>query len=258
MESTNLFAEEIAALTTALSLLEQDDAGKEAYRSALQLMVRHYERLMRETRRLITRSDRTERELNALNSRLHQLSTELEYKARHDNLTGVLNRGAIFERAAYFLKDMPISLIVLDIDFFKRINDEFGHPTGDAVLQEVVVRLHNTLGEFGEIGRVGGEEFTILLPHMEIEEALSVAEAARMAIVNHPFECGSLLSVSASFGVSCGERGSDFEETYGRADSALYCAKRAGRNRVEILVSADIPAAVQTTDTATALSSRIN
>ncbi|WP_293778217.1 GGDEF domain-containing protein [uncultured Oxalicibacterium sp.] len=245
MTDSDLFADEVAALASANALVCRNDATDAEYRVALELLSKNYERLMRETRRLIARSDRTELELNLLNSRLHQLSVELEHKATHDNLTGVLNRGAIFERAAYFLKDMPIALVVLDIDFFKRINDEFGHPVGDAVLKEVVVRLNDTLGEFGEVGRVGGEEFTILLPHMEPEEALNVAEGARSAIANHPF-ASIPLQVSASFGVSWGQQGSDFEDIYGLADAALYQAKRTGRNRVEIAPGCITPLNVST------------
>ena len=233
MADIDLFAHEAAALAMASALLDQPVADPAEYKEALALLARSHERLIRETKRLITRSDRTELELNVLNARLHQISTELDHKARHDNLTGVLNRGAIFERAEQYLKKMPISLIVLDIDFFKRINDEFGHPTGDAVLQELVGRLDKTLGEFGEVGRVGGEEFTILLPDMDFDEALEVAEAARIAIADYPFACVPLPQVSASFGVSWSKQDSNFEETYGLADAALYKAKRMGRNRVE-------------------------
>ncbi|MBC7202551.1 MAG: GGDEF domain-containing protein, partial [Pusillimonas sp.] len=114
---------------------------------------------MREMHRLIRHSDRTEAELNVVNARLQQLSAELEYKAHHDPLTGTLNRGAVFELAKSHLSNAPMSLIMLDIDHFKRINDTFGHPTGDAVLKELIYRLKTTLNQQGDIGRVGGEEF---------------------------------------------------------------------------------------------------
>lgn len=233
MAEIDLFANEAAALMMASSLLAKPNADKNEYKDALELLAKSHERLIRETKRLITRSDRTELELNVLNARLNQISSELDYKAKHDHLTGVLNRGAIFERAAQYLEKMPIALIVLDIDYFKRINDEFGHPTGDAVLQELVARLDATLGEFGEVGRVGGEEFTVLLPDMSFQEALEVAEGARIAIANYPFSCAPLPQVSASFGVSYGKQDANFEEIYAFADAALYSAKRKGRNRVE-------------------------
>jgi diguanylate cyclase (GGDEF)-like protein len=233
MADMDLFETETAALATAYDTLSRDGASAEDYRSALDELARNYQRLMRETRRLIARSDRTELELNTLNARLQQLSAELDYKARHDNLTGVLNRGAVFECAGHFLQQTSLSLIVLDIDFFKRINDEFGHPTGDAVIRELVTRLEAALGDLGEIGRVGGEEFTMLLPGIGLSMAMGVAEKVRKAIADEAFACLPQLHVTASFGVSWSDQSSDFEEAYGRADAALYQAKHHGRNRVE-------------------------
>jgi hypothetical protein len=99
-------------------------------RQALGDLLLAYERLLRETRRLVRRSDRAELEMNQLNSRLQDLAAELEHRATHDTLTGVLNRAAVIELVnQYFVHD-DLSLIVLDIDHFKRINDSFGHPTG--------------------------------------------------------------------------------------------------------------------------------
>lgn len=233
MADIDLFEAETAALAMACDVLSTDGMNADGYRTALDELARNYQQLMRETRRLIARSDRKELELNTLNTKLQQLSAELDYKARHDNLTGVLNRGAVFERANHFLKNTSLSLIVLDIDFFKRINDEFGHPAGDAVIRELVTRLETTLGDVGEIGRVGGEEFTILLPNLDLNKAMAIAETLRKAIADEAFSCFPRPHVSASFGVSWSEQDSDFEEAYGHADTALYQAKHSGRNRVE-------------------------
>ncbi len=233
MAPTDLFEVETAALVRVREALASEGMPADGYRTALTELVGHYERLMRETRRLIARSDRKELELNTLNAKLHQLSAELDYKARHDNLTGALNRGAIFERANHFLRKAPLSLMVLDIDLFKRINDEFGHPTGDAVIRELVSRLNEALRGRGEIGRVGGEEFTIILPEVELDAAMDIAETVRRAIADKAFTCLPSRQVTASFGVSWSEPGGDFEEAYGNADAALYQAKHRGRNRVE-------------------------
>jgi len=229
----DLFEVETAILARATQALANGADEVAPYRVALEELVRSYGRLMRESRRLIARSDRTEKELNQLNSRLKQLSDELDYKARHDNLTGALNRGAVFERAHHFLKNSALSLIVLDIDFFKRINDEFGHPTGDAVIRELVHRLQRSLEGKGEIGRVGGEEFTVLLRDTSLDEAVTLAEKVRVSIAAETFSCLPSHSVTSSFGVSWSSAGSDFEEAYARADTALYKAKHGGRNRVE-------------------------
>jgi diguanylate cyclase (GGDEF)-like protein len=235
MSNIDLFEAETAALARAYKALATNGLPADGYRPALEDLIRHYERLMRETRRLIARSDRTERELNTVNATLQQLSRELDYKAKHDNLTGALNRGAVFEHAAHYLQQGPLSLIVLDIDFFKRINDAFGHPAGDAVIRELVSRLTTTLSQAGsgEVGRVGGEEFTVLLPGMDVANAMRLAETVRHAIADRVFDCLPTHQVTASFGVSWSAAGGDFETAYGHADAALYQAKHAGRNRVE-------------------------
>jgi diguanylate cyclase (GGDEF)-like protein len=233
MSDIDLFEAETAVLANANEVLASDVVSADDYRTALKELVQGYGQLMRESRRLIARSDRTERELNLLNSRLKQLSDELDYKARHDNLTGALNRGAVFDLAHRFLEDSSLSLIVLDIDFFKRINDEFGHPAGDAVIRELVNRLRKSLDGKGEIGRVGGEEFTVLLRNASLDEAVQLAEKVRLAIAGELFSCLPSRPVTASFGVSWSKAGSDFEDAYARADAALYQAKHGGRNRVE-------------------------
>jgi diguanylate cyclase (GGDEF)-like protein len=238
MTDVDLFEVEAAILARATAVVAAGSTEPAPYRQALEELVQSYGRLMRESRRMIARSDRTERELNQLNSRLKQLSDELDYKARHDNLTGALNRGAVFEKAHAFLTASALSLIVLDIDFFKRINDEYGHPTGDAVIRELVNRLRKTLNGRGEVGRVGGEEFTVLLPGVRLEQAVQIAEEIRLSIVAEVFSCLPQHPVTASFGVSWSDMAHDFEEAYARADVALYQAKHGGRNRVEAEASA--------------------
>lgn len=233
MAESDLFSVEAGALARAEAALEQADLAPHALRPALCDLSMHYGRLMREMRRLIARSDRTELELNAVNAMLKKLGAELEHKARHDHLTGALNRGAVFERADHYLRSEALALIVLDIDFFKRINDSFGHPAGDAVIRELIARLKHALGGDGEVGRVGGEEFTVLLPGAQRDAAIAMAEAIRAAIAGRPFDCLPQHPVTASFGIACSSAGVDFEQTYARADAALYRAKNGGRNRVE-------------------------
>jgi diguanylate cyclase (GGDEF)-like protein len=233
MTDGDLFEAEAQALERANSVLASGTEDLARYRAALEELVQNFGQLMRQSRRLISRSDRTERELNQVNSKLKQLSDELDYKARHDNLTGALNRGAVFERARHILASSALSLVVLDIDFFKRINDEFGHPTGDAVIRELVERLNKVLGKAGTIGRVGGEEFSILLDGMGLDDAVAMAEKMRASIAAELFSGLPSRPVTSSFGVSWSEAGGDFEDVYARADEALYRAKRGGRNCVE-------------------------
>lgn len=232
MVDTFLFEAETQALEQAMAALATEHADPKYHRQALEDLTRHYRRLMRETHRLIKHSDRTEAELNAVNTKLQQLSDELDYKARHDSLTGILNRSAIFELAQRHLKTGSMSLILLDIDFFKRINDTFGHPAGDVVLQELVGRLSKTLAGRGEIGRVGGEEFTILLPRTELQESVAIAESIRLSIAKQTFSHLQSHPVTASFGVSFNKPGTPFEAAYADADAALYRSKNQGRNQV--------------------------
>ena len=228
----DLFEQEATALARAQRAHGDASLSAAQYRAALGDLVDHFERLMRESRRLIRRSDREERELNVLNEELHDLAAQLEYKARHDSLTGALNRGAIFERAGAQLQHGPLSLVVLDIDFFKSINDAYGHPAGDAVICEVVNRLRGAVPAAAEIGRVGGEEFSILLPEFDFESALRQAERMRQAIAGEPFVCLPGRVVTASFGVSWTAANGNFGDAYASADEALFEAKRGGRNQV--------------------------
>lgn len=230
----DLFTNEAEALEQVRSILALPEADAQVYRQSLSGLATHYERLMRETRRLIGRSDRAEREMNALNAQLQTLARQLEYRATHDALTGVLNRGAIIDMTAHALLSTGAVLIVLDIDHFKHVNDEFGHPAGDAVIQGIVACLRRIVGDDGAIGRVGGEEFTVLIPAGQLDEGLRMAEAIRQAIADHVFGHPVNRTITASFGVSANPQGTGFDTAYGLADSALYHAKRAGRNRVEV------------------------
>ncbi|WP_278388253.1 GGDEF domain-containing protein [Pseudomonas oryzihabitans] len=225
----DLFEQEAGVLQAARALYGADDADAERYRAALGDLTLHFERLMRETRRLIARSDRAEREMNALNQQLQTLSQQLEYRATHDALTGMLNRGAVIDQAGQALRQRGGAMIVLDIDHFKRINDEFGHPAGDRVIQAIARCLQELVQAPAIVGRVGGEEFTVLLPTLERDEALAMTERLRLRIAR---EKTGTAPVTASFGLSLNLPGTDFELAYGLADAALYRAKRAGRNQV--------------------------
>lgn len=232
MADVDLFQAEEAALARALAVHARANVDADAYRLALGELIARYQRLMREMRRVIRHGDRQERELNALNARLRQLAEQLDYKASHDSLTGELNRAAVIELVTQHLSRMATSLIVLDIDHFKRINDSFGHPAGDAVIVELVQRLKGALPATGALGRVGGEEFTVVLPGTDLDAATRIAEAMRRAVSDRPFDAVSGGQVTASFGVSWNADGTTFDHAYARADQALYSAKRGGRNRV--------------------------
>ena len=169
---------------------------------------------------------------------LDQLRIRAEFLADHDTLTSALNRRAWFEAGA---KGGEWCVAVIDIDHFKRINDTFGHPSGDAVLIEVTRRLTEAFQPVGGIvGRLGGEEFGVLLP-CSLEEAYRACEAARMAVNSDlvRLEDGRGIPVSVSVGLApwC-ETGQSRERsltrTYEEADRALYEAKNSGRARLVV------------------------
>jgi diguanylate cyclase (GGDEF)-like protein len=154
-----------------------------------------------------------------------------------DPLTGLLNRQGLrtrFEevRRQARVGDAPVTLILCDLDHFKRVNDSRGHHVGDRILCEVADRLRHTLRTFDLVYRIGGEEFLVLLPDVSEREGGRLAEQMRRAIERLGEASGT--GVTASFGVSAATGVEvDFDRLYRRADQALYRAKRAGRDRVD-------------------------
>lgn len=170
------------------------------------------------------------------NARLH---STVERQALVDGLTGLANRRAIEETLGNELARAArsgdnVCLVLADLDSFKAVNDEHGHPVGDQVLREFARVLEETVREIDLAGRWGGEEFALILPGADAADGAAVAERARRAIELRGIETpdGKLVVMTASFGVSAFPESSDLEELVSVADDALYRAKRAGRNRV--------------------------
>lgn len=167
--------------------------------------------------------------------RIHQ---EFEYQASHDSLTGALTRRAWMramedELQRWQRHGQPLSLLVLDLDHFKRINDTHGHLAGDRVLTQAAKAARDTLRAIDKLGRYGGEEFIVLLPATDAAAALLVAERLRAA-VKADAAAGSGPACTVSIGVSSVQSAEDdFPSLFARADAALYRAKQAGRDRVE-------------------------
>jgi len=165
---------------------------------------------------------------------------QMEILAMRDGLTGLLNRRAIEEYAeAEFnltlRKERVLSVIMLDIDHFKNINDRFGHNCGDHTLQQVAKILKEDLRIYDRIGRWGGEEFILILPDTQLMDAAKVAERirARTAEMEMSLENGEEFSVQISLGIaSTASQFSSLTKLIDAADQALYQAKQTGRNRV--------------------------
>lgn len=170
---------------------------------------------------------------------LRQQKEAAEQAARLDPLTQVLGRRGFTEAAEHEIQRClrfhhPLSLIMIDIDHFKAINDNHGHAAGDAVLVGFAQLLTSEVREWDVVGRLGGEEFAVLLPSSGAEQALAVAERMRLSVRNAQASVrGQPLKYSASFGVAEFQpRELTLDSLLARADAALYGAKHAGRDRV--------------------------
>jgi diguanylate cyclase (GGDEF)-like protein len=191
--------------------------------------------------------------LVGLHNQLLSACAALRERAMRDSLTGLWNHVAIleilereWERAGQ--REVLLGVIMADLDHFKRINDTNGHRAGDVVLGEVIRRMRDSLRPHDALGRYGGEEFLIVLPGLEAEALVGVAERLRLAVADRPVPyAGRCIPVTMSLGVAV-EHGTapvDADALLQAADTALYRAKRNGRNRVELAtLCSDVPVSV--------------
>jgi len=186
----------------------------------------------------ITDKKQAEEELKAAKQRAEELS-------QRDELTGLKNRRAFFEQAKRTLEQArrfrhPVSVVMMDIDHFKMINDSHGHAFGDKVLQAVANVLQKAMREIDVVARIGGEEFALVLPETPLEDIGCLAERLRSEIEDLVVaNGGEKIKITASFGVaSCTDGRGDIDTLLTDADDALYVAKKAGRNQVKTGVHA--------------------
>ena len=181
----------------------------------------------------------------AIHDELKHARERLQFEATHDALTGLWNRRAILrflenELSRSARNITTCSVLMIDIDHFKNINDEFGHSTGDRVLLEVAGRSSEVVRPYDFLGRYGGEEFLALLPGADIEGAHEVAERMRQNAKTIRIDEHPAMEVSMSIGCAEYARGESASELIQMADTALYAAKRGGRDRVEIAIAAPV------------------
>ncbi|QDE29642.1 sensor domain-containing diguanylate cyclase [Shewanella polaris] len=174
---------------------------------------------------------------------LENAHQHIESLVNTDQLTGVHNRRSYNQlakqecaRAIRF--DQPLSLLVIDIDYFKVINDNFGHDGGDSILKQFSQICTDLLRQSDSLYRIGGEEFTIILPMTDDEGAMIIAERVRDHIAKYSFhttQTNKNINVTVSIGVSSLSAGDNvIQDLFSRADKAMYCAKRGGRNQVQL------------------------
>jgi len=175
---------------------------------------------------------------------LQQTVLELEQMASTDRLTGAWNRRRLEECVRNEMDrldryEQPLSLLLIDVDFFKRINDQHGHPAGDQVLQALTSLVQLRLRGTDSLARWGGEEFVVLCPNSRRSAAATLAERLRRQIAAAAFPVVGRLTVS--IGVAECKRGENWQEWFERADQALYRAKESGRNQVQLAPDPTMP-----------------
>jgi two-component system, cell cycle response regulator len=183
-----------------------------------------------------------------LEDNLLEAREQMHYKATHDALTSLLNRGMIVDLLARELtrarREKGCTVVVLgDVDHFKAVNDTYGHPIGDEVLQEVSRRLLGSVRSYDFVGRFGGEEFLVVLNNCKASHALNRAEQIRNAVCRMPVTTAKgALPITLSLGVfAClGEAPKSVDEILSDVDQALYEAKHAGRNCSRLVAAADV------------------
>lgn len=230
---------------TDAQLREEMERSKAAEEQARTAVERHKEVLLQQdkvTERLIQAQKQLRQkqtELEEAYLQLQELNTRLEALSITDDLTGIHNRrhfdetfGLEVRRAARY--HHSLSVIMLDIDHFKMVNDTYGHPAGDVVLKRLGAMLEQALRETDLVARYGGEEFVMALPETPSETATAIAERLRERVADEVFRAGEAeLRITVSMGITTGA-GEDMtpKALIGAADAALYEAKNAGRNRV--------------------------
>jgi diguanylate cyclase (GGDEF)-like protein len=187
---------------------------------------------------------RTGERILQLEDRLVEAREEMRYKATHDTLTSLWNRGMIqellhreIERYKRNREHGEISVIMGDVDNFKRVNDAYGHAAGDAALKAVAARLVGSVRSYDTVSRYGGEEFLIVMAGCDTPRACSRAEQIRKSIEQGPVATSAgpvAVTISLGVAVTSDWEGTDGDGLIREADAALYEAKREGRNRVAV------------------------
>jgi diguanylate cyclase (GGDEF)-like protein len=195
------------------------------------------------THQNITERKQIELKLEVINLELQNALTRQQQLAHTDSLTGINNRRHLYELAEHEFEialryQQPFSILMFDIDHFKRVNDTFGHAAGDRILQQVTQVTCAKLRSADVIGRYGGEEFVVILPMTNAQQAYQLAERirTRVAAMQVPTEKRNA-SVTLSIGIvelQHGKQNGSIEELIRRADEAMYAAKQAGRNQTKI------------------------
>jgi len=200
--------------------------------------------IMQDTRDMVKSNQATQTRMQETSAEITKMKAELEAvraSAEKDSLTGLKNRGSFdktIDNAVHSENNTDTTLIMLDIDHFKRVNDNFGHLVGDRVIRYVSALLTQIIGPDHHIARYGGEEFAVILTDLSLDNVKQLAEKTRIAMSNSKLqrkESGETIGkVTISAGIAILKAGDNVETLIDRADKALYEAKDTGRNKVVV------------------------
>ncbi len=239
-----LFGREEKVIADAEERLQSGPFSSEEEQKAYGVIVKEYKRLLKQTVRLMKMSD-------LMQSELRTLSEKLEITSQTDVLTGLWNKryfNEIYQREwlSAVRMNKSIALLMLDIDYFKRYNDTYGHLQGDECLKQVAARIGEGVRRPRDVvARFGGEEFVVLLPETSEEGALMIAEEMRKNIQGLDLEhqasdLGKVVTVSVGVAVGFPEKKCKMDSLLKYVDDALYQAKGKGRNRCEVFAGVSL------------------
>ena len=244
MTDQELFTREYNVIEEAEQLLQSDDFRDNALYAPFCELLEAYKKLFRQAKRLVKMGDRMQRDLNELNTELHSHKEILAQMSYVDGLTSVANRRRFNE----YLKEewnravrsgLPLSLLILDVDFFKQFNDHYGHCAGDECLVLIAQALNSCIKRSSDlVSRYGGEEFAVVLPETGFSGAKGLAEGIRrsiqdLAIAHEHSRVAPQVTVSIGIACAVPTEKDTHMELVQAADNQLYEAKEAGRNRIQ-------------------------
>lgn len=242
-----IFTTETEILKHAQEILGTSLDNETVMKNEYIYLVKNYEKLLRQTKKLITLADNTQKRLKETNEvveeKVHQLikaEEELRKLAITDTLTGLYNRRGIKGCIEHNVirtqrNNTPFTVFLIDIDHFKLVNDKFGHRAGDHVLTIITRALQKSLRAQDDIARWGGEEFLIILPDTDSKGGEFLADKMRKIVEALKIDYNDcILTITVSFGGCCFNKGSEIENCIEHADEALYRSKTSGRNKVSM------------------------
>lgn len=236
----DIFAEEQKKFEIAVERVREVREGKPVEAWEFEQLVAEYGKLLKELRRATRMADRTA-------ATLHSDNVGLSDKVNHDALTGLYNRRYMEDTLEKIVKDLsrgddPLTVMILDVDFFKKFNDTYGHQAGDECLKEVANALNECVTREGDfVARYGGEEFVVVLPRSDEEGGRRVAEkllenVRKKYIVHEKNEAAPCVTISIGVTTVKPQHTDKSHHYIQRADQALYASKQNGRNRYTFLM----------------------